>query len=439
MTASISLSRRLVAIATAVALSITVLLPMFSGLVVQAAEMQNRSVTVDKAYTGATDVSFTFQYDINNVSETKAGIRYEFCDAALGACTMPAGMDVQTANTHDAQSGWATDATAFAPVSEAADVGECTANTNSYMLCYSRDEAVATGVTGGTATHTISGITAPSGPDTVYVRVFLYENDDFLNANQLVFNGTQERGIVAAAFTNQLTVSATVAEYLEFCVGTQDADTNGNSTDNCSDITGTTMNIGTIPFNGICYSALGTANNPCENDDGREGYAMVATNAANGVTISYYAEQDSSNGNNNKDGSLKIQGADCTATVGDTTDQCFESAGTTSIGFTAGTENFGMTIREVNSDNGGLTSNVARDQAYNGDGVADAEGCADAGVTPDLDCWAWDETGAVDEIASSPSVVDDEMLVLTFAAAASLTTPTGTYAVTSTYIATPTF
>ena len=433
MTSNISLSRRAIAFAAAAALSLTALLPVLSGLTAHAAEMQNRSVTIDKAYASATDVSFTFQYDINNTTDTKAGIIYEFCDTPLGACNLPTGMDVQTANTHDAQTGWPDNGTdAFVPVAETADVGECTLNTNAYMICYSRDETSATGTTGGTVTHTISGITAPNSNDTVYVRIKLYNNDDFLNANQLTYNGDQERGIVAAAFVNQLTISATVAEYLAFCVGTQDS---GGSSD-CTDITGTSMNIGTIPFNAVCYS--GSAN-PCENDDGRDGYAMVATNAANGVTIGYYAEQDGSNGNNNKDGSLKIQSADCTASVGDATDQCFESAGTVGIAFSPGTEDFGMTVKNVDTSNGGLTTNLSRDAAYDGNGTYDSLGCTAADAGADEECWAWDETGTVDQIASSSSVVDDEMLVLSFAAAASLTTPTGTYSVTSTYIATPTF
>jgi hypothetical protein len=40
---------------------------------------------------------------------------------------------------------------------------------------------------------------------------------------------------------------------------------------------------------------------------------------------------------------------------------------------------------------------------------------------------------------SLPSVVDDEIIKLRFGATASATTPTGTYVVVTTYIATPTF
>ncbi|HEX9679387.1 MAG TPA: hypothetical protein VGA08_02090, partial [Candidatus Saccharimonadales bacterium] len=74
----------------------------------------------------------------------------------------------------------------------------------------------------------------------------------------------------------------------------------------------------------------------------------------------------------------------------------------------------------------GTTANLVRDAEYAGDGTAG-------------DLWAWDETGTADRIATSTTVVDDEMLILRFAATSAITTPTGTYTVVSTYIATPTF
>ena len=426
MTNSLTLSRRLTAFVAIAVLGLAAVLPLLSSKLVHADELPNRSVTIDKAYANATDVAWTFQFDLPTAQD-REGLILRFCTSALGTCTAPTGMDVGSDTiTWDSQNGFPTNATNFAQYT-GGDLNDCLETTNNTTeLCFTRTDDADANTINDTVDFTISGVTAPSVNDTVYVRVLSYDNETFNSP------ADPDRGVVAAAFVNQLTVSATVAEYLEFCVGTVDA----NSASSCADISGTTMNIGTIPFNAICASG---ASNTCENDDGREGYAMVATNAAQGVTISYYAEQDNSNGNNNKDGSLKIQTADCTATVGDATDQCFESAGTTGIEFTAGTENFGMTVRSVDISNGGLTTNVSRDAAYDGDGVPNSEGCtaADAGV--DEDCWAWDETGTVDTLASSSSVVDDEMLIMDFAAAASLTTPTGTYSVTSTYIATPTF
>lgn len=442
MTSKLSLSRRTAAIFTAAVLSFSALLPLITNNMAGALELPNRSVTIDKAYANASDVAWTFDFEWPTAQD-REGLILRFCTAALGTCTAPTGMNVgsDTVTWDVGQTGFPTNGTDFAQYSGNLNACQETANATT-ELCFTRTADGSPSVLNDPASFTISGITAPSVNDTVYVRMAFYENETFDSP------ADADRGVVAAAFTNQLTVSATVSEYLEFCVGTVDADTSGDASDNCTDISGTTMNIGTIPFNAICYSALGTANNPCENDDGREGLAMVATNAAGGISISYYAEQDSSNGNNNKDGSLKIQGADCSATVGDSTDQCFESAGTVGIDFTAGTENFGMTVKSVVNPsygggdytaNGSLTSNLTRDAAYDGDGIADADTCTALDAGTDEDCWAWDESGAVNQIASSNTVIDDEMLVLNFAAAASLTTPTGTYAVTSTYIATPTF
>ena len=57
--------------------------------------------------------------------------------------------------------------------------------------------------------------------------------------------------------------------------------------------------------------------------------------------------------------------------------------------------------------------------------------------------YAWDATGTADRIASSAGsaikVVDDEALILKFAATAGITTPTGSYTVQADYIATATF
>lgn len=447
MISQAKLTRRMTAILAAVVLAFVALIPLLQNSIVHADELPNRKVTIDKAYVNATDVEFSFEFDTPGTEQEREGIVLRFCTAALGTCTTPTGMNVQTDTiSWDSQANWPQNTTNFAEyTTNTADQGACTINTApTNTLCFNRTAATVDAV-GGTAdvSFTISGITAPSSNDTVYVRITLYENGTFDSPAE------PDRGVVAAAFVNQLTVSATVAEYLEFCVGSEDTNTTGNENDTCSDITGTTINLGTIPPGAVCVSRLETGNgdqdpdtateweNPCENHDGRRGYAMVATNAANGVTISYYAEQDGTNTNTDKDGTLKVPGADCTSTIGDTTDRCIESVGPTAASITAGTEGFGMTVSAVDTSNGLLTTNVTRAADYDGDGATG---------TPDIDCtgaddacWAWQQDGSPVQIASSPSVVDDEMLVLRFAAAATLTTPTGTYSVTSTYIATPTY
>jgi hypothetical protein len=53
--------------------------------------------------------------------------------------------------------------------------------------------------------------------------------------------------------------------------------------------------------------------------------------------------------------------------------------------------------------------------------------------------FAWVETGTATQIASSTSAVDDEALILKFAATPSITTPFGSYTAQSDYIAVPTY
>ncbi|MDQ2973344.1 MAG: hypothetical protein M3Q79_02595, partial [bacterium] len=133
-------------------------------------------------------------------------------------------------------------------------------------------------------------------------------------------------------------------------------------------------------------------------------------------------------------GALRVSGSTCTGNgtiaTGAKTDQCFNSAGTTQLVFAGADEGFGMTVSSVDTTNG-TTTNVTRDINYDGDGT-NAAGNG----------WAWSQT-TTDTVASSTGsavkVVDDEMLVLRFAAQAAVTTPTGQYGVTSTYIATSSF
>ncbi len=165
---------------------------------------------------------------------------------------------------------------------------------------------------------------------------------------------------------------------------------------------------------------------------------MIRTNAFYGASVYYKAEQESAYGK------LKIAGAACTNNVSQL-DRCFNSAigsGTTSapVGQTivAGTEAFGMTLTAVDTTNGGATSNLSRNAAYDGDGgTGGACTAADAGTNDD--CWAWADSGVFDTIAGSGSVLDDEMVTIAFAATAAATTPTGLYNVTANFVATATF
>lgn len=459
MKLNIQPSRRLSALLLATLFLAVSAVPLLSSHIASAAEVENRSTTIDKAYYSATDVEYVFEFDIPTGGATPIqGIMIRWCDAARQAtCAQPDNSDdnAGTADQFDASAATVdsqsfTNATAFAE-NGSTDENDCDEATNSlYVVCLSRTEV--SNETAGTKTLTLSGIDHPdsdgdaSNFQSIYPHMYIYSGEDFASADQ------EHTGITAVALNDQLTVSATVAEYLAFCVGTQDLDVTDDSTknasanQNCQDITDTTINLGTVTFNQVCYTS-DEGNNPCENgDDQKAGYALVATNAANGVEISYIAEQDSTGGAADHLGALRVPGSDCEDEPGTSqTDRCFNSAGTTATGFTAGTENFGMTVSQVHNpttatgqEKGTLTSNLSRDAEYDGNGV-NSDACPSGTGGTDESCWAWDESGNPDVLATSTDVVDDEMLTMTYAAAASLTTPTGTYSVTSTYIATPTF
>jgi hypothetical protein len=268
-------------------------------------------------------------------------------------------------------------------------------------------------------------MTNPSVAGTFFARILTYNSTAGAAAYTATAPGTHlDDGGVAAAIVSQLTVNARVQEQLQFCVGSLD---NGGSApaDCATGFTGTTVDIGVVDSAGAVTPVATSSGG-----NNKNGAAMVRTNAANGVVIDYFAEQATSGTNHL--GSLRVTGASCNAgAVG--TDQCFNSAGTTQAVFSANTEDFGMTISAVDASQGATGGNLVRDAEYNGDGTL-AVG------------FAWDESGSFDRIASSAGgaqpenrVVDDEMLLLRFAAVAGVTTPTGSYTVVSTYVATATF
>jgi hypothetical protein len=190
---------------------------------------------------------------------------------------------------------------------------------------------------------------------------------------------------------------------------------------------------------------------------------MIRSNAGNGTVIAYDAIQ-AATGTNHL-GTLRISGATCNTTGdpgadgnGNTfTDPCINAAGAQGL-LAAGTEEFGMTIAGINYSNttsytcqyttspaGGDTCNMKPLAGYIGKGGSGTEDfCAvDCNTADSGNGFAWDESGAAVNIASSASStvkqVDDEALILKFAATPSITTPFGPYAVQTDFIAVPTY
>lgn len=390
-----------------------------------AAQLTARSVTISTSKISATSVQYIYGFSPATAAAIQS-IGFQACTTPLGACTTPGGTVSMNAGSQVGTVGgsW-TNTTGF--TRDAVGAGGCTAAAN--MLCIKRTQAAAESTAAKTVTWDTQ--TNPTAVASYFVRINLYSDTAWAT-------GT-DSGVVAYAITNQLTVNARIQEILNFCVGTtaiNDATTTPGV--DCTAITGTTVDIGVLDSSAINTSPVNTNGGSNTN-----GIAMIRTNAQNGAVITYFSEQDTSSG------TLKVVGASCGSIVpgsGSTTDQCINSSATKAT-FTAGTENFGMTIGGVNC--GSTTSytctyatgttNLAPNSNYVG-GAYTQGTSGTYGVTAGF---AWNSTTTAATIASSAGspvkVLDDEALILRFAATPQITTPTGAYTTTSTYIATATY
>lgn len=405
------------------------LAPLFATSTASAAQLTSRSVTISTSEASASGVGYSFAFNVPAATPVQ-GIIFEFCEDPLGACTLPAGMSVDRSVVAVGSQSF-TELTAFTEYG-GSDLGDCDdadGGGSSTQYCVTRTDG---DNESGSKSISLTGIVNPSissgNNATVYVKVQLYSDTSF---GTLVHEGT-----VAASVNRQLTVNGRVQERLLFCVaaindgGAGDGDMPSDMAD-CSAETDTVVDLGVIDNSSIARSPV--ANNPPSSQgNDKYGVAMVNTNASNGVSVTYFAEQDNSGTQQLR--SFRVPGATCDASDDDEFDQCFAPA-VYSTPMTAGTEAFGLNVPCIVA--GGATENIVVAAEYENDG--DTEYAADCENSETDYAYNWNTSGTADVIATSTSAVDDEMLKLSFAATAAATTPTGLYTVTSTYIATPTF
>jgi hypothetical protein len=407
-------------------LAVASILPMFiSGGFVSAADLTDRKATISTSRPSSTDVEFIFNYNMPNTTSTKAGIIYQFCTTPLGTCT--ASGWTLTGFTHDSQSGWASNATAFA-AHAAVDENNCSQSTNATsMICFERDETVATGTGGGAVVHTISGINTNATIQTVYIRISIYSDDDFQTVDLL------DSGVVAVAIVRQLTVSGRVQERLAFCVFAID-DAAALPTNCAAAPTTTTIDLGVLDNAGIYTSPVDNSPPTSQGND-FYGALQLNTNAQDGTTITYFPETSGSGTNELR--SFRIPGSTCDVSGTSLLDPCFVDASGAGETFVAGTERFGMYVACIDTTQGTTTSLGSVSGAYDGSDntVTSAADCENEAATD----FAWNDSTTAVTLTSSTAVVDDEIVKVRFAATAGTTTPTGTYSVITTYIATPQF
>ena len=439
--------------------SLAPVLTFVNGSTVSAAQVTERKITISSSVVSATstqyDVSFKPATSTGNGSDDILGIVVDFCSNSplVGqTCTHPAGMSgVPTAGNIAVTHSGATGSPVSFAVQDPAGGGD-----DGARLLLTHGTGLDVINTSNVITFSITGITNPSGVGTFYARILTYNTGAGATSYTDTVPGTHlDDGGVALSTANQLTVNARVQETLSFCVGTTTvndattsvaADCSGAFTGTC----GTTVDLGVIDSSAISTSPVPTAAGTPGGGNACNGAAMVRTNAANGTVVSFYAEADS--GGTNHTRALRVDNATCTADgtpSTSTTDQCFNSQGGTQGTFTAGTERFGMTLGGINCGSNGGTNytcsygsgNVNLAPQTNYIGGAFTQGTS--GTYGVGSGYAWPESGTATNIASSASsptkVIEDEVLMLRFAATSNITTPTGLYFVTSTYIATSTF
>ena len=448
--------------------ALSALMPVIFQMSANAATLSNRSVLISDSTPDKAAVSYTFTFTTISATPIQSMI-YQFCTTPLGTCILPGTDGTPTAAERiDVDQGTAssgaftgTNATAFTDVGT--DTGACTdADTGSgtsTMLCANRTQAANEGI--GIKTFAISNISNPiiaaGNNEQVYVRVATYSDTAFATP--------VDSGVVAASIVNQLTVNGRVQERLVFCVYALDDAAGSNATvgvaatnypTNCSAAEATassTIDIGTIDNLAIVKSPVNNTP-PTSTGNDRFGGAQVNTNASTGVTVTYFPTLSPTGSNQLRD--FRVAPATCNASNANLTDQCFQNAGTTGTTFTAGTEDFGLQVaciaNSTTQAGAGTTSNLGSggsgsgssggtfntnysntDNSVADDGSDDCEN-GDAGVK-----FAWDNSGSAVPLVNSSTVVDDELIKMRFGATASATTPTGSYTVSVTYIATPIF
>lgn len=412
-------------------------LPFMFPKAIAAGQLTSRSLTLSSGVPSATGVTYTFTFTLESTSQVQ-GLKFKACTNAIGTypggtCTAPTGFTGAgngfSNATFNSQSSWQ-GGTNFAV--DGTGANDCVPS-QSNILCANRTDT--TSQTATSRTISFATIKNPSSTNTAfYVGIYTYSTTNYTGASLVDFGAT------ASAVVQTLTTAAAVAEVLNFCVGSTTVDdTTTLIAADCTAMSGTSIDIGTLDSSTVNISPV-----TIDGGDSQNGVAMVRSNAGNGTVIAYDAIQQTGT---NHTGTLRITGSTCNTPGNTFTDSCINAAGGTQTVFTPGTEMFGMTIAGINSGSTtsyscayggpGNTCNVKALSNYLGGGSPGSEAYGTGNG------FAWDESGTAVNIASSASStvkqIDDEALILKFAATPSITTPFGQYQAKTDMIAIPTY
>ena len=238
-----------VGVSASIGVSLVLFLSLMSSLPVSAAQITNRSLTLQS---GGTDggskpggvVNHFFSFTTGTTGNV-GSIQFLYCTVAVGTCVTPTGF-VTTSATMGTQSG----ATGFTMVN--------TTNGSPYITRAAASVASSTAVT-----YQLAGVTNPTTTNqTFYVRISTF-------ASTNISGGSTDTGNVAASTATQVIVSGTMPESLIFCSGGTVSTTTG--VPDCS-----TATSGAVTFNQL-FSPTATATTSSQ--------MAASTNAGSGYVI----------------------------------------------------------------------------------------------------------------------------------------------------------
>jgi hypothetical protein len=396
----------------------------------QAVAFSNRSLTLSNNTNvgSAATTTYTFSVQVPTGGNTGLrGVEVNFCTTPLfGSCTAPTGMSVTSSTigtTSPVSGGTLTSNNTGTPNSALASSG--TAPQVRFQWASNQTLTLPQ-----TVTFIFNNIQNPTTAGTFFARVGFFGNGD------TTYTTVTDSGVVAQSVQAATNVQFRVQEILQVCTGATTVDASGTAlgngdTCNGAGITGyqSAVNLGIADPAAVRVSPV--ASGGTTQGNATNGFIMVRTNATNGTTIQYRSVVNSSGFD------LKVAGVNCAQNPStSTSDFCINSAPVTQAGtsdIVAGTEEFGMNVAFVNVT-AGSTSALTRDANYDGTGTTAATCTPGTGVN----CWSWaGSTTATLGSASAP--VDDEALILKFAAASGLTTPSGLYEANLDLFAVPTY
>src|SRR3989344_8765151 len=165
-----ALTRRFSLLVLAAVLALGGLLPLLASRDAAAAQLKVRSLTISSAVPSASSLTYTYGFTVATAGDVNS-IELEACTTAVGACSAPAGIDID-AGTEASRSGWDNSNT-FSR--NGTGGGGCSPGGNTNTLCLDRTDGVsetAVAKTLGWNTQTNQSATNTA----FFVRITLYSD-----------------------------------------------------------------------------------------------------------------------------------------------------------------------------------------------------------------------------------------------------------------------